>query len=103
MKELEIGTVQMEEKGTLIIEANGKGEDASKVNPEFGEDAKVIQGPENIEYDQSKIEHIQEEYHVDMEQASQEKPELEGANLSVRDEVVEPIIQKCSRVKKKVN
>ena len=52
MKELEIGTVQMEEKGTLVIEANGKGEDSSQVNPEFGEDAKVIQGPENIEYDQ---------------------------------------------------
>ena len=52
MKELEIGTVQMEEQGTLVIEANGKGEDASQVNPEFGEDAKLIQGPKKIEYDQ---------------------------------------------------
>ena len=33
MKELEIGTVKMEDQGTLVIEANGKGEDASQVNP----------------------------------------------------------------------
>ena len=52
MKELEIGTVQMEELSTLVIEANGKGEDASQVNPEFREDAKLIQEPEKIEYDQ---------------------------------------------------
>ena len=90
MKELEIGTVQMEEQGTVVIEANGKGEDASQVNPEFGEDAKLIQGPKKIESDQSKIEQIQEVYHVDMEQASQAKPELEEANLFIKDEVVEP-------------
>ena len=52
MKELEIRTVQMEEQGILVIEANGKVEDASQVNPEFGEDAKLIQGLEKIEYDQ---------------------------------------------------
>ena len=52
MKELEIGTIQMEDKGTLVIEANGKGKDASQVNQKFEEDVEVIQGPENIEYDQ---------------------------------------------------